>query len=467
MNGQEGAGGTARPMPSGMAGVLPGGGHDDVDGVTGADLRQSAADATDGEAWLRQATALESQGLLVDALDATHRALSSWPDVTPVHELQLRLAQRLGNGNLALQALRHLLVERPDDPMLNSEMGARLSERGEFDRAIPFLRIAAPILLHDNCSIWNYTTALAVTGQHDELLAAQPLLDRMASHDPSASYPPFCHLAAARLSRGFSRDGTVGAMEVLQASVDWLDVPAIHARIQQAILRQESFSLVRLDHPLARFICVTSLRVNLTLRPEELSAVAASVWSDWFDGSVEDAGASRLARISRLMLAAIKDADITGLPDADVLRHDQTNFGFLAEMQRLVLGGEGRAYGSFHFAESLHRMTPFLRPVLQGLPFLGVIGPYPELARKLGRFYGIGELRSLLPDRLPPSEPGGTGGAMLDEMERALDTLTVPFKGAVFLVVLGGPYGILFCGRIKSLGGIALDLGAVASSWDR
>ena len=111
-------------------------------------------------------------------------------------------------------------------------------------------------------------------------------------------------------------------------------------------------------------------------------------------------------------------------------------------------------------------MTPFLRPMLQGLPFLGVIGPYPELARKLGRFYGIGELQTLLPDRLSPSEPGGTGGAMLDELERVLSMLTVPFKGAVFLVVLGGPYGILFCGRVKSLGGIALDLCAVASSWD-
>ena len=424
--------------------------------------RLLAADPADAEAWLLQARVLERQDRFDEALEASHRAVSLWPDVTPAHRLRLRLAQRAGDGGLAVQALRHLLLAEPEDPGLNSEMGARLSQAGAFDQAVPFLRVAAPRLLHENCSIWNYTTALGATGRHQELIDAQPLLDRMAAEDADTPYPPYSHLAAARLAAGLDGVAVIRAIEALQASRDWLDADALYARLTDAIGQNEPFSLIRLDHALARFICCTSLRVHLTLRPAELAAVADSVWRDWFDGRIETAGAAAVARLARGVEAAIGTADVVGLPDAEVIRDDRTNFGFLAEMQRLALERARGSFTSFQFATALHRSMPFLRPLLQGLPFLGVVGAYPELARRLGHFCGIADARTIL---LPDADEAEPPETRLQRSEQVLAELTVPFRGALFLVAAPGPCGLLFCGRIKALGGIALDIGAVAAAW--
>ena len=48
---------------------------------------------------------------------------------------------------------------------------------------------------------------------------------------------------------------------------------------------------------------------------------------------------------------------------------------------------------------------------------------------------------------------------------RVLDQLSVPFRGAVFLVSAPGPLGAIYCGRIKAQGGIAIDIGPLAHRW--
>ena len=436
---------------------------DRLDEAAEAAAQLVRADPVDASAWLLQARILERQQRIAEALEATNRAISLWPDITPAHEIQLRLAQVVGDSGLAVRALHHLLIDRPDDPSLNSEMGAKLSERGEFDRAVPFLRIAAPVLLHENCSIWNYTTALGVTGRHHELIDAQPLLDRMAAEDPAAIYPPYSHLAAAKLAVGVDEIAVVATIEALQASPGWLDATQLYEHLKAAITRAEPFSLLRLDHALSRFVCYTSLRAHLVLRPPELLAVVDSVWPDWFGESVQAADAARLASIGRRLEAALKSADVLGLPTADVLRQDRTNFGFLAEMQRVALNRTGQSYTGFQYATALHEIVPFLRPMLSGLPFLGLVSPYPELVRRLGHFCGVKETQAITVSGT--GRPGLAGESRLDHLEQVLQAIAVPFRGALFLVGVPGPYGILFCDRIRALGGIALDIGQVAAAW--
>lgn len=48
--------------------------------------------------------------------------------------------------------------------------------------------------------------------------------------------------------------------------------------------------------------------------------------------------------------------------------------------------------------------------------------------------------------------------------DRTLAELSVPRPGAVFLVA-GGLLGKIYCDRIKQLGGIAFDIGAVVDAW--
>lgn len=42
--------------------------------------------------------------------------------------------------------------------------------------------------------------------------------------------------------------------------------------------------------------------------------------------------------------------------------------------------------------------------------------------------------------------------------------IEIPFRGACF-VVAGGLLGKIYCERIRELGGIALDIGALADAW--
>ena len=157
---------------------------------------------------------------------------------------------------------------------------------------------------------------------------------------------------------------------------------------------------------------------------------------------------------------ALGEADLLGLPDAGTLRLDNLHFGLLAEMRQAVPLRPGRFATSYRIAAQLHGIMPFLRSVLHGQPFLGLVGDFPGLASRLGRFCSIPDTRTIL---LSGQEPAAVPGFEL--CEQALAELTIPFPGAIFLVSVSGPFGPAFCGRIRQLGGIALDIGTIAGAW--
>ena len=425
------------------------------------------ADPTDPEAWLRQAQLLAGRGDAGPALEACRRALALWPDVTPVYRLQLELA-RGRDPVLALRALRGLALATPDDPELNSELGAALCRAGDFAAAVPFLRAAVAVLGHRNDTLWNYTSALAITAGYGELLGSQPLLDRLAADGPSP-YPPYAHLAVARLAQSVDRDALVADASALRVSPRWLDPDAASRRLAEAIAAGEPFSLVRLDIALSRFVCFLSPHANRVLRPQEMSAVLDSVWQGWFGAQAEDLGVVVLARLEHAFNDALRSTDMTALPEPERLCCEHYHFGFLAEMQRVCTGNGSTAFTAVHVLDILHERVPYLRPLLTGLPFLGVVGPYPALSQKLGRFCGIAETRTVLVPRdasMPVPHDGMEAAEYLPEQHlRVLDQLSVPFNGAVFLVSAPGPLGVIYCGRIKAQGGIAIDIGPLAHRW--
>ena len=428
----------------------------------------AAAEPADAQAWLRLAEELERQDQPAAALHASRRAVALWPDIRPALALQRRMARRQGDADAVITALRGLLLVDPDDPPLNSELGAALSALGEFAAAVPFLRRAVPVMGHENATLWNYTTALAVTGAYDELLASQPLLDRL-SGSASGAYPPFAHLAVARLSRSHDRGAIVAAAAAREASPSWLRTETVLGRIGRAIAMREPFSLVRLDYSLARFCCFISRHAHHVLRPCELSAVVNSVWEGWFGAPAETLGVLFLSGIERLFSGGLVTADVVGLPTAAEFEAEHYHFGFLAEMLALLPRSNGQAYASPHIASLMHESVPFLRPMLSGLPFLGVVGPYPVLAERLGKFCGIEDAVAIaVPnDASRPPAPGDAAmdGYMPGRHQEMVDTLSVPFPGAVFLVTAPGPLAISYCGRIKALGGIAIDIGTLADGW--
>ncbi len=418
-----------------------------------------AAEPMDAEGWFLQARCLEQLGRLAEAAEASARAVALWPDPAPVHRLQLRLAQQAADAAAAQRALSALLAIQPDDPQLHGQLGRLLSEQGDHGAAVPHLRIAAPVLLHENDAIWNYTAGLALTGLFQELLEAQPLLDRMAAGAP-APYTPYRHLASAKLALLFDRADVIDAQRSLEASSHWQGPTGVMEAINTAVSQRAPFSLVCLDQDLAHFICFASLRCHLALRPQELLALCGPSWSRWFGDAVDAVDPGRIAALGRQVGAALQEADVLGVPDAETLRLDNLHFGLLAEMRPAAPLRPGQSATSFRIAAQLHEAMPFLRSVLHGQPFLGLVGNFPNLASRLGRFCGISDTRTVC---LP--EPGPAAGAVLELCDGVLAELSVPFPGAIFLVAVPGPCGPAFCGRIRQLGGIALDIGTVAAAW--
>ncbi len=421
----------------------------------------------DAEGWLNRALELERDGHPAASLEACRRAIALWPDIAPAYGLQLRLVQQQDDPHAHIGALRALLTTWPDDPMLNSRLGAALSREGQFAAALPFLRKAAPILQHENDTLWNYTTALAASGGYHELLAAEPLLDRLAE-GYAGVYPPFAHLAAAKLSLACDREAAVAAVAKQESSSAWLRTETVLGRIGKAIATREPFTLLRLDYALARYCCSISPSAHRMLRPQELSAVLDSVWESWFGAPAENLGVLFLSRLELLFIDAIRSADVIGLPGAEQLRGEHYHFGFLAEMWKSLSSQNRQAFADHQIASLMHESVPFLRPLLSGLPFLGIIGPHPTLATRLGHFCGVGEMRAIMvPNEASRSLSDGPpmAGFLPERHQKVLDEIAVPFPGAVFLVSAPGPLGIAYCGRIKALGGIGVDIGALADGW--
>ena len=379
----------------------------------------------------------------------------------------MQAAERQDQVEIAAGAIETLVRLLPADPQLNNTYGKRLCGRGEFARALPFLRVAAPILKHHDESLWTYTTALALTGQYEELLAAQPLLDELAGTVPPP-YGPYRHLAVAKLSLQVDRARVLHQMRAIEATDRWLDTDALIGRLARAIAERQPFSFLRMFDGEARFLSYLSPRVQRILRPQELSGMVNSIWQSWFKDVIEVFDAAEVQALGRAVLRAGADADILGLASVELAGNDHYHFGFLAEMQAMLLASGNRLYTDALVHHDLHRRIPFLRPLIENQPFIGFVGCHPDLARRLAVQFNIGAHASFL----VPGENGrtqlpadvlGTGHFPVI-YNKILAELRVPFTGAVFLVG-AGLLGKVYCARIKELGGIAIDIGALADGW--
>ncbi len=391
---------------------------------------------------------------------ATADALSA------LHQLVL-LGDRDNRPEIAMGALELLVQLLPADPQTNNTYGKRLCARGEFARAVPFLRIAAPVLKHHDESLWTYTTALALTGGYEELLGTQPLLDQLADTVPPP-YGPYRHLSVAKLSLQVDRDRVLNQLRAIEGTERWLDVHALIARLSRAIAARQPFSFLRMFDGEARFLSYLSPRVQAVLRPQELSGMVNSIWQSWFKEVIEVFDAAAVQALGQAVLRACRSADVLGIASAELAGNDHYHFGFLAEMQAMLLAPGNPSYTNALVHHDLHREIPFLAPLIENQPFLGFVGCHPELAARLARRFNIADHASFL----VPGENGRTQlpadvlgtGHFPHVYDRILAELRVPFTGAVFLVG-AGLLGKVYCARIKELGGIALDIGALADGW--
>ncbi len=94
------------------------------------------------------------------------RAVTHFPDVAALHQgLSLR-AGRQGHHEVALAAAEAALALEPDSQELSNAMGWTLDERGEPDRALPFLQCAVELDPEDALAAENLRICREAFKQH-------------------------------------------------------------------------------------------------------------------------------------------------------------------------------------------------------------------------------------------------------------------------------------------------------------
>ncbi len=426
------------------------------------------APAAATQAWLDEIAGLADGGDPRAALDACDRAIAAWPDIGQAYRLRYRLAETLGDRDQMIAALRQLVRHDPDDVSSCARLGGLLCDHGDFAGAVAVL---APLAArHGDAGdvAARYCAALAATGAYAELRAMRPLLDRLAA-SAARPYPPYAPLAMARLAGVADPAQTRSAMAALQRSPRWLDADRTEAALVAAIADGTPFSLLRLDGAVARFAALCGANARRLLRPEERLAALDGVWGGWFGGSSQVIAPAALSELQQAFLAAIDAADIVAIPGVEAMEREPQHFGYLAELGRVLRAGTGARFAGADVALQLHRSNPYLRALLGGLPFLGFVGAHAGMFRKLAQFSAVPATAiHLVPDAADsPAVARGPdpAGFLPDGHQAVLSAIAVPHRGAVFLVAAPGPLGAVYAGRIKALGGIAIEIGPLARQW--
>ena len=430
-------------------------------------------DPRDGRAWFGSAGHFAAAGRYGEALECCRRAVANWPDMLPVLQLALDLADRVGDRHAALDLTGDMLPLLPNDPVLKNRLAGLLCAQGKHAEALPLLRVAAPVLKHADNALWNYTSSLVLTGGFDELLTLEPLLDGLAGTVPPP-YGPYVHLAIAKLAASFDLAEARRQNQALRTSPQWLDVPRLIEPLTVAIQGGAPLSMIRISAVETRLFLTVQPHEPVRLRPQEMSAAVNSAWQSWFSESIESHDDILIEELGQGLLRSIDTADIVIVPENGLVGGplDQASFG--ASLQRLLLDrlASGRSPNP-HFTDDgimaqLQESMPFLRPMLSGLPFLGFIGWHTEMADKLAHFCGIARLVTypVPADKNLSDLPAElrVGQHFPKRYRQVLDSLVVPHRGAVFLVA-AGVLGKLYVSHIKALGGVALDVGSLAERW--
>lgn len=431
------------------------------------DLRAAGPDpnAPTAPVLLARARQLREAGDWTDARTA-YRAtmLRARPDAALLCEYA-GLEQQTGDPLAASAIVEAAMPFRVwNDPDL-IEAGRALRAMGRPDLALrPFL-----LAFRRGYREPAFLDELSALRQADEALVAQPFVETIAG-GPTLGEAIAALAAHARLAQAQDRDALVAVAHARETSPAHLATSQLHAALRAAIAARRPLSLIRLGDGEGRFLLSRRADLHGPLQPDEAQAIARLMWSVWF-GSDIGAADARLDEIVCAFEAAVAGADLLGLPRAERLAIDDVNFGYLAVVEHFVAGLSARA--DRRIVDSLcnvelDRADPLLADLLRGLDFLGMVGPHPDLAAWLQDQLGIGTVVSYdIPGegRLGRSREAGDRGRHFPEIyDRLMAELTVPHPGAVFLVA-GGLLGKIYCARIRDLGGIALDIGAMADAW--
>ena len=303
---------------------------------------------------------------------------------------------------------------------------------------------------------------------------ARPLaapLDPAIPGGPTVRAAAAAMLAHGQLAASSDRAAAVIDARSREASPAWVPFDRLAGLLGERIARRAPFAWIRLGDGEARFLLHHRHELRAGLDDGAVRSIVGLIWSVWFGQEFSDADPARISMLGTAFEEAVAHADLLGISSAERLASDQMHAGYCTALETYLAAlppDPGRRYTDAAFSIRLHESVPFFGQLLAGQQFLGVISPHPDLAARLQRQLGIGQVISYdIPGegRLGRVREQADRGRHFPEVyDRLMAELSAPFPGAVFLVA-GGLLGKIYCDRIKALGGIALDIGALADAW--
>jgi len=278
--------------------------------------------------------------------------------------------------------------------------------------------------------------------------------------------------AQVRLGHFYPAAPLIAQTRTREASDRWIGNDGLGRYLKYRIDARNPLSWIRLGDGEARFLLHLHPELRTTLPEREAQAMAAQIWFAWFGQDIGEIPPARMTALGARLEHAIRNADLLGVSNAERLAGDAAHYGFCAGLETclttLLSDRPGMMFTDALAPVALNEQDPFLGSLLRDLDFLGVISPHTDLAGRLQRHLNIGTVASYdLPGetRLARENETRDRGTHFPEVyDRLLTTLSVPRPGAVFLVA-GGLPGKIYCDQVRALGGIALDIGALADAW--
>ena len=292
-------------------------------------------------------------------------------------------------------------------------------------------------------------------GMRDGPLAESAVIAMLAGH--------------AGLVAGQDRTALLAAMTAREASPAWVGRDDLAGVLRDVVRAGEPFSWIRLGDGEARFLLHARPTLRRGIEARAVRATTRVIWSIWFGQDLDAADPGRIADMADRLDVAIARADLLGTASAARVIHDPDHAGYCGVLEAYVaaLTSDSR---SRHFTESLFNYSineadPFLTNILGGIDYLGVIAPYPDLAERLARQLKVAHSETwLIPGEARDGAPRAGERHFPDVFDRIMADLALPHPGAVVLVA-GGLLGKIYCDRVRQLGGVALDIGALADAW--
>ena len=397
------------------------------------------------------------------------KAISSAPHHIPAFIMAAQLERRRGASFVALELLERAHQIAPTDPTVIRELVDVLVWHSEREKAAKLLEEAiANGDLGSDAKI-KFLGLLSELGEYVKLLHFCEKMD--VTTDPALARFVNMQSGHARLALAYNRTDKIRSAQHRECSARWQSVITIRASLQTVISARCPFSLIRLGDGEGRILVYLDSASRNLMSDQEADAIGNSIWNNWFGSSLQGTRIADLQRLSAAIDDALLHADMIGLSTARRLMIDNFHFGYLAYLDSYVdrfITSRDVIVTDATINTELHKLTPFYRELLEGLDFIGVVGPHAGLASRLAAHLNISRhITYLVPGemRLPAQLDIVRGiGHFPQRFDELMTQISVPKPGAVFLVA-AGLLGKIYCAQIKRLGGIAIDIGAVADAW--